>query len=80
MLREGQEAALYLRNTNKESEVYTVTSRWLNVCCTGLDTFRERLSLDDVVAKDEATHSGAGARSNHAIDKPGSSNRWCRCR
>lgn len=55
MLREGREAAFYLCNTNKESEVHIVKSQWLNVCCTGLDTFGERLSLDDVVVENEVT-------------------------
>jgi hypothetical protein len=52
MLQEGRNATCYLRNTNEEIEVHTVVSRWLNICCTGIDTFGEMLILDDVVVED----------------------------
>ena len=55
MLREGQEAASVLCNIDKENEGYTYMSPWFNVCCTRLETFGERLTLDDVMEKNEFT-------------------------
>jgi hypothetical protein len=69
------EAASYLRNTDEEIKVHTVVSRWFNVCCTGLDNFGEKLTLDDVVAEDKATQTGAGAGSSCATHELGSSSR-----
>jgi len=37
---EGRETASYLCNIDEESEVHIIVSWWLNICCTGLDTFR----------------------------------------
>jgi hypothetical protein len=45
-------------------------SRWFNVCCTRLETFKERLTLED-----EATQTKAGDGSSHAIDEPESFSR-----
>ena len=45
-------------------------SRWFNICCIRLETFEERLTLDDVVTEDEATQTRAGDGSSHAIDEP----------
>jgi hypothetical protein len=53
MLWKGREVASYLFNTNKESKVHIVASWWLNVYRTRLNIFGERLTLDDVVVKDE---------------------------
>ena len=69
MLQEGRESTSYLCNTDKERKVYIVASQWLNVCHTGLDTFREWLTLDDAIADNEATQAGAGAKSNCASDE-----------
>jgi hypothetical protein len=59
MLREVREATFYLCNINKESEVHTIMSLWLNVCYTRLDTFGKRLTFDDVMAEDEVIHASA---------------------
>ena len=59
MLRHGREAASYVCSDDEESKVYIVESRWLNVCHTRLETFGERLTLDDVVVEDVTTHEGA---------------------
>jgi len=45
-------------------------SWWFNVCCIRLETLEERLTLDDVVVEDEATQTGVGDGSSHAIDEP----------
>jgi hypothetical protein len=50
-------------------------SRWLNFFRPKLETFRERLTLDDVVAKDEATQAGVEVGSIHVIDELGSFSR-----
>jgi hypothetical protein len=39
----------------KKEEVHIVAFQWLNICRTKVNIFRERLTLDDVVAEDEAT-------------------------
>ena len=80
MLQKGQNVVFYLCSTDKEGEVHTVASRWLNVCCTGLETFEERLTLDDVMVEDEATQAGARAGSGCATDEPESSSRQRRRR
>jgi hypothetical protein len=59
-----------LYNIDEENKGYTYMSQWFNVCCTRLETFKERLTLDDVVAEDEATQTRAGDGSSHAIDEP----------
>jgi hypothetical protein len=48
---------------------------WLNVCRTRLETFRERLNLDDTMAEVDATWVRVGARSGRATDEPRSSSR-----
>jgi hypothetical protein len=75
MLREGRKATSVLCNIDEENKGYTYMSWWFNVCCTRLKTFEERLTLDDVVAEDEATQIGAGDGSSHAIDEPESFSR-----
>jgi len=75
MLPEGREATSYLYNTDKETKVYTIGSRWLNVCRTGHQTFGERLTFDDVVAGDETIQACARARSSRATDEFGSFSR-----
>ena len=80
MLRKGQNVVSYLCSIDKESEVHTVASRWLNACCTGLETFEEKLTLDDVMVEDEATQAGARAGSGCATDEPESSSRQRRRR
>jgi len=50
-------------------------SRWLNICRTGLDIFREWLTLDDVMAGDKATYIGVGAGSSCATNVPRSSSK-----
>ena len=55
-------------------------SWWFNVCHTGLETFEERLTFDDVVAEDEATQEGVRAESSHAIVEPKLSSRQRRRR
>ena len=75
MLRDSQKVVSYLCNTDEESEVHTVASRWLNICYTGLNTFKERLPLEDVVLEDKATQACAEVKSIYAIDKPKSSSR-----
>ena len=60
---------------SEESKVHTVVSQWLNVCRTALETFGEKLTLNDVVTKDETTHTGARAGSSRATDELGSSSR-----
>jgi hypothetical protein len=42
---------------------------------TRLDAFEERLTLDDVVEKNEATQASKGARSSRATNEPGLSSR-----
>jgi len=77
LLQEGREATSVLYNIDKEHEVYTYMSWWFNVYCNALDNFKEMLTLDDVVAEDEATQTGA--RCSRAIDELGSStwmDRW----
>jgi hypothetical protein len=44
-------------------------SQWLNVCRTKLKIFRERLTLDDVVTKDEATQAGVEVGSSRVTDE-----------
>ena len=39
-------------------------SRWFNICCIRLETFEERLTLDDVVTENEVTQKGVGDGSN----------------
>jgi len=53
LLRHGREAASYVCSDDEESKVYIVESRWLNVCHTRLETFGERLTLDDAVTTQE---------------------------
>ena len=55
MLWEGRKAISVLCNIDEENIGYTEMSRWFNVCCIRLETFEERLTLDDVVAEDDAT-------------------------
>jgi hypothetical protein len=59
-----------LCNIDKENKGYTYMSWWFNVCCIRLETLEERLTLDDVVVEDEATQTGVGDGSSHAIDEP----------
>jgi hypothetical protein len=80
LLRKGQNVASYLHSTDKENEVHTIASRWLNVWCTRLETFGERLTLDDAMVEDEATQAGARARSSYATDEPELSSRQRRRR
>jgi len=54
MLQKGQEAASYILNIDEKSKVHIIASQWLNVYRTRLDAFEERLTLDDVVEKNEA--------------------------
>jgi len=44
-------------------------SQWLNVYRTRLEIFEERLTCDDVVARDEATQAESRAGSIRATDK-----------
>jgi hypothetical protein len=53
-------------------------SRWFNR--NGLDTFIEKLTLDNIMKEDEASQVGVGTGCSHAIDKPRSSNRCHRHR
>jgi hypothetical protein len=80
LLRKSQNVVSYLCSTDKESKVHTVASKWLNVCCNGLETFEERLTLDDVMVEDEATQAEARAGSGCATDEPESSSRQRRRR
>jgi hypothetical protein len=75
MLRDGQKAVSYLRNTDEESEIHTVAFWWLNICCTRLNTFKNRLALDNVMLEDKATQASAEVESICAIDEPKSSSR-----
>jgi len=70
MLQEGRKATFVLCNIDEENKEYTYMSRWFNVCCIRLETFEERLTLDDVVTENDVTQKGAGDGSNHAIDEP----------
>jgi len=70
MLREGRKATFVLCNIDEENKGYTYMSRRFNACCARLETFKERLTLDDVVTEDEATQTRAGDGSSHAIDEP----------
>jgi hypothetical protein len=58
-----------LLNIDKENKGYTCVSQWFNVCLAGFDTFRKRLTLDDVVVEDEVNQAGVGAEFNCAIDE-----------
>ena len=86
MLRKGREVASYLRSIDEsyprsideESEVHTVSSMWLNVYHIGLEIFRERLTLDDIMTEDETTQARAKAGSGCATDESRSSSRRCR--
>ena len=80
MLRDSQKAVSYLRNTDEESKVHTVASWQLNICCTGLNTFKKRLPLDYVVLEDKATQASVEVQSICAIDEPKSSSRRYRRR
>jgi hypothetical protein len=53
----------------KKKEV-THVSWWFNVCHTGLETFEDKLILDNVMAEDEAMQVDARAESRRAIDEP----------
>ena len=75
MLRKGRKVIFVLCNIDEENKGYTYMFRWFNVCCIRFETFEERLTLDDVVAEDEATQIGAGDGSSHAIDEPESFSR-----
>jgi hypothetical protein len=59
-----------LCNIEEENEGYTYMFWWFNVCCPILETFGERLTLDNVVAKDEATQTEVGDGSICALDEP----------
>jgi len=52
--------------------------RWLHVCRTGLETFLERLTLNDTAVKDEGTQARIKVGSGRAIDELKSSNKWHR--
>jgi len=80
MLHKGQEVASYILNVDEKSKVHIIASQWLNVYRTRLDAFEERLTLDDVVEKNEATQASEGARSSRATNEPGLSSRWRRRR
>ena len=67
MLWKGREAVFVLCNIDKENKGYTYASQWFNIFCTRLETFGERLILDDVVVEDEATQVGVRAGSSRAI-------------
>jgi hypothetical protein len=43
-----------LRNLDEENKAYIYVSYWFIVYCTTLMNFGETLTLDDVVANDEA--------------------------
>ena len=75
MLRDGREAASMLCSIDKENERYIYMSLWFTICCTRLETFGERLTLDDVMAEYEVTQTGARDGSNQAIDEPESFSR-----
>jgi hypothetical protein len=45
-----------LHNIDEKNKGYTYISWWFNIFHNGLDTFGERLTLDNVVAKNEGTH------------------------
>jgi hypothetical protein len=57
LLREGQKITYYLRSIYEKNKVYIVASKWLNVCFIGLETFGEKLILDDIMADDETTQA-----------------------
>ena len=69
MLRKDQETKSHLHSIDEESEVHTIESKWLNFCRTGFETLKERLILDDVVTKNEATQTEVRARSSHATNE-----------
>jgi hypothetical protein len=69
LLREDQETKSHLHSIDEESEVHTIESKWLNFCRTGLETLRERLILDDVVTKNEATQTEVRVGSSHATNE-----------
>jgi len=50
-------------------------SCWINLCHTGLKTFGDKLTLDDILVEDETTQVGVGAGSGRATNEPGSSSR-----
>lgn len=51
-----------LCNIDEENESYIYESQWLNVCRTRLETFENRLTLDDVIAEDEAIQASIKSR------------------
>lgn len=55
LLWENQESAYMLRNLNEENKACIQVSYWFTVYRTALTNFGETLTLDDVVANDEAT-------------------------
>jgi hypothetical protein len=57
LLREGWETVSHLCNTDEESKVHTVASRWLNICRIGFKIFEKKLTLNDVMAEDGATQT-----------------------
>jgi hypothetical protein len=69
LLREDQEAKSHFHSIDEESEVHTIEFKWLDFCCTGLETFRERLILNDVVTENEATQTGVRAGSGRATNE-----------
>jgi hypothetical protein len=62
-----------LYNIDKENKEYTYVSRWFNICHNGFDTFKERLTLENIVKENRATQARAGC--NRAIDEPQSSSK-----
>ena len=68
MLLEGQDTTFYLHNTDGK-KIHIIVSQWLNVYRTRLEIFEERLTCDDVVARDEATQAESRAGSIRATDK-----------
>jgi hypothetical protein len=46
--------------------------------CIWLETFRERLTLENAMAKNETTQTGAENGSSCSTDESRSSSRWCR--
>jgi len=56
-------------------ESFEKLCRWLNVYHTGLETFLERLTLNDTTAKDEGTQARIKVGFGRAIDELKSSNK-----
>lgn len=58
LLGEGKKITSYLCSIYEKNIVYIIVFKWLNIYCIGLETFKEKLTIDDIVADDETTQTG----------------------